>query len=248
LGYINFEDLIMRTLKALSLIGATLALVAAGGARANAVNLLGDGSFDSPTNPLTPVTFGFYANYGPDNTGDTHYAGTSFDSFWTIKGNVDLVETVPSGWVPVSLPYSLDLNGNTNGNPQDAISQTITTVAGKTYNLSFYYSNNSYASPQPAEATVSINGSSFNIFHGGATPTDMNWFFSTGNFTAISNSTTLTFTETDTSPCCNGGIALDNVSVTAVPEPATWGMMILGFMGVGFMAYRRKRNYSFRLA
>jgi hypothetical protein len=28
----------------------------------------------------------------------------------------------------------------------------------------------------------------------------------------------------------------------AVPEPATWAMMILGFMGVGFMAYRRKQT------
>jgi hypothetical protein len=27
---------------------------------------------------------------------------------------------------------------------------------------------------------------------------------------------------------------------TAVPEPSTWAMMILGFVGVGFMAYRRK--------
>jgi hypothetical protein len=26
----------------------------------------------------------------------------------------------------------------------------------------------------------------------------------------------------------------------AVPEPSTWAMMILGFLGVGFMAYRRK--------
>jgi len=30
------------------------------------------------------------------------------------------------------------------------------------------------------------------------------------------------------------------VGVSAVPEPSTWAMMILGFMGVGFMAYRRK--------
>jgi PEP-CTERM motif len=27
---------------------------------------------------------------------------------------------------------------------------------------------------------------------------------------------------------------------TAVPEPSTWAMMILGFAGIGFMAYRRK--------
>jgi PEP-CTERM motif len=30
--------------------------------------------------------------------------------------------------------------------------------------------------------------------------------------------------------------------VAAVPEPSTWAMMILGFAGVGFMAYRRKQN------
>jgi hypothetical protein len=28
--------------------------------------------------------------------------------------------------------------------------------------------------------------------------------------------------------------------VTAVPEPSTWAMMILGFAGVGFLAYRRR--------
>jgi PEP-CTERM motif len=28
--------------------------------------------------------------------------------------------------------------------------------------------------------------------------------------------------------------------VSAVPEPSTWAMMILGFAGIGFMAYRRK--------
>jgi hypothetical protein len=44
----------------------------------------------------------------------------------------------------------------------------------------------------------------------------------------------------------NGGIAM---SVAAVPEPATWAMMILGFAGIGFMAYRRKNGAaSFRVA
>src|SRR5665213_315023 len=35
------------------------------------------------------------------------------------------------------------------------------------------------------------------------------------------------------------------LQVAAVPEPQTWAMMILGFIGVGFMAYRRKSG-SFR--
>jgi hypothetical protein len=33
-----------------------------------------------------------------------------------------------------------------------------------------------------------------------------------------------------------------SVTVSAVPEPSTWAMMILGFMGVGFMAYRRRNQ------
>ncbi|MDR3464473.1 MAG: PEPxxWA-CTERM sorting domain-containing protein [Xanthobacteraceae bacterium] len=28
-------------------------------------------------------------------------------------------------------------------------------------------------------------------------------------------------------------------TVSAIPEPSTWAMMILGFAGVGVMAYRR---------
>ncbi len=31
-------------------------------------------------------------------------------------------------------------------------------------------------------------------------------------------------------------------AIPAVPEPATWAMMILGFAGVGFMAYRRRNQ------
>ncbi|MEH2536001.1 hypothetical protein V1277_004699 [Bradyrhizobium sp. AZCC 1588] len=31
-------------------------------------------------------------------------------------------------------------------------------------------------------------------------------------------------------------------AITAVPEPSTWAMMILGFAGLGFMAYRRSRK------
>lgn len=37
-------------------------------------------------------------------------------------------------------------------------------------------------------------------------------------------------------------------NVAPVPEPSTWAMMILGFVGVGFMAYRRRSGLSVRLA
>jgi PEP-CTERM motif len=42
------------------------------------------------------------------------------------------------------------------------------------------------------------------------------------------------------------GIPGDSLTITditaAVPEPSTWAMMILGFCGIGFMAYCRKQN------
>jgi hypothetical protein len=38
------------------------------------------------------------------------------------------------------------------------------------------------------------------------------------------------------------------IRVSAVPEASTWAMMILGFFGVGFMAYRRKGQAALRLA
>jgi hypothetical protein len=39
-----------------------------------------------------------------------------------------------------------------------------------------------------------------------------------------------------------GGLTIS----TAIPEPSTWAMMILGFMGVGFLAYRRRGQPGFR--
>jgi hypothetical protein len=44
----------------------------------------------------------------------------------------------------------------------------------------------------------------------------------------------------------NIGNILDNVTLsTAVPEPATWGMMLLGFVGLGFAFRKSRRKMSF---
>jgi hypothetical protein len=42
-------------------------------------------------------------------------------------------------------------------------------------------------------------------------------------------------------------LTIDTIA-SGVPEPSTWAMMILGFAGVGFMAYRKKSKPTFRLA
>jgi hypothetical protein len=58
---------------------------------------------------------------------------------------------------------------------------------------------------------------------------------------------------------CTSNSAISGVSISfgtngfevptaAVPEASTWAMMILGFAGVGFLAYRRREQNRFRLA
>jgi hypothetical protein len=50
----------------------------------------------------------------------------------------------------------------------------------------------------------------------------------------------------------DGTFKVDDYTVTiaaAVPEPTTWAMMLLGFAGIGFTAYRKKRTGTqFRVA
>jgi hypothetical protein len=61
-----------------------------------------------------------------------------------------------------------------------------------------------------------------------------------GSFTVSVNDLTISLGD----PNIQGTIAL----TAGVPEPSTWAMMMLGFAGVGFMAYRRKSKPAFRFA
>ena len=88
----------------------------------------------------------------------------------------------------------------------------------------------------------------------GKSLSNMGWTPVSFEFTATGPTATLTFESTTTGLSGNGdyptafGPALDNVTVTAVPEPSTWVMMLLGFVGVGFVAYRRKSKLNLRIA
>jgi len=72
-------------------------------------------------------------------------------------------------------------------------------------------------------------------------------------FIGISDSTAdiskIVFSLTDASSAPND-FALGPIefSASAVPEPSTWAMMLLGFLGLGFVAYRRKSQMAFNAA
>ena len=186
-------------------------------------------------------------------TSDVDYlAGDTSIVGWTIvSGSVDIVPSTGS-WPAYQGNQSLDLDGHSAG----TISQTFDTTAGMTYQLSFAYANNpgggaAAAGDDPGNpvrtATVSVlddGGSTLlsqDIGHEGSTAADMNWTIFTGSFTAHSATTTLVFTSTDPATSY-GGIALDAVSVQAVPEPPGLALVGAGLATLAGYAGWRRRN------
>lgn len=67
-----------------------------------------------------------------------------------------------------------------------------------------------------------------------------NWVQQTVNFT-VNQTTKLTFSAGGTSDSLGGYLDSINLKGTAVPEPATWAMMILGMGAAGAMLRRRRQ-------
>jgi hypothetical protein len=207
-------------------LGLSLLLSASGAA--SAANLLSNGGFENDDAVSTAYP---YYNIGPDLHSDPQ-GGADFavpsDFGWTVSnGNVDIITYTTYGPAPANGGLSgLDLVGYGS---TGEISQTINTVAGQSYDVSFVFENNpGFADPT---AAVVVNFGSIGTVTGvgglGGWQTYTNTFQATGP--------TTTFSLNETLGGSNGGVFLDNISITsAVPEPATWALMLLGFGAIGW--------------
>jgi hypothetical protein len=82
------------------------------------------------------------------------------------------------------------------------------------------------------------NGGAANVYEG------LRASFGCGAFGPAVCGTTANFVSNDGA---DSFVAFDALT-PGVPEASSWAMMILGFFGIGFMAYRRKGQGAFRLA
>lgn len=195
-------------------------------AAANAAVTVVNGSFEQGTDPGTFITLA---------PGSTAITG------WTVGGNRGTgIDYIGSYWEASDGDRSIDLSGNGPG----TLSQVLTGLTvGQSYQVNFDLAGNPDGGQGVKLALVQavIGGApgieQFTV-DASTSRQDMNWSTRLYRFTAQGTSATLTFSSlTDTA----FGPALDNVGIAAVPEPASWAMMIMGVGLVGGALRSRRR-------
>jgi choice-of-anchor C domain-containing protein len=193
-------------------VGAFATIAVFGSANA-ATNLIINGDFETFSG--NPVSGFKTVNAGDSALGNWLVGGTSID---VINGAYGAI----SG-------NSIDMLGTPG---PGSLSQKFTTTVGSLYSLAFDLSRNPGSSAD-SSMTVGVAGNTYAY-----TGTDLMTHY-TKSFTALTGMTTLTF---NSAAAGYSGPVLDNVSVSAVPEPSTYALMLGGLGLMGFMARRRKQG------
>ena len=159
-------------------------------------------------------------------------AGLTFADGWTGGPTIE-IQTNNIAGAPFSSPNLVELD--TTGN-----SSMFVTLGGVgRYTISYYYSPRINQPSTTNGISLSLGSTlldSVTATGGGST----SWALHTVNFTNLVAGTNLTFAALGTSDGVGG--YLDNITLSAVPEPTTWGLMIAGFAMTGFAARRRARG------
>jgi hypothetical protein len=136
----------------------------------------------------------------------------------------------------------LEMDSHLNGPGSVAIQQTITTVAGAQYDLTFAFAGRPGEGSTQNVLDVGINGAMTRYSKGSTSPT-LNWEYFTLSFIGTGSDVIYFADGGLATPGINNtlGTLLDDVSVTAqaVPEPGTLGLFGIGMLGLAFAARRR---------
>ncbi len=213
------------------LIAAAMAAAGLAAAAPASAASITNGSFELGTNP--GATFSTLA------------AGSGAITGWTVGGFG--VDYIGGYWNASDGVRSVDLSALSAG----GVSQNITTVAGQKYKVTFDMAGNPDGGLGNRIMVITSNGFNpqINNFTVGAanTKTNMGWQSMSYMFTAGPGTVTnIAFASDEYNPY---GPALDNVGISsAVPEPTTWALMILGFGAAGGMIRVSRRRQALLLA
>jgi hypothetical protein len=213
-------------------------------------NLILNGSFESSgiTGTNTPSFVYYNANnqianwtiYGGDINANPNFTQV------TIHKAPEVGNAIPNSTFNFAQDgnYYLDLSGQgTHG----LIYQDFATVIGTQYELSFYIGASNDHAPS-AIINVKLDGAT-SLLNTTLTPnapiTNIDWSYQTFPFTADSSTTRLSFFDVGLSGFNdslrdNNTSFIDNISVTPVPEPSTYGV-IFGVAMLGLALLRRRK-------
>jgi hypothetical protein len=197
------------------------------------------------------------------NTGVDGVAG-GLDQAWSIVGGTNTA-TAPAAYITTAgLPGSWLTNSPVSqwDTPSSPITGALdpTTNGNYVYQTTFNFNSTSgfftgrFAADNEV-ASITLNGTTTiytgPIYTGSGTPsqfTSWNSFLYSGAL--VNGTNTLDFDVVNYAQSGGGNPSGLNVEflTSGVPEASTWAMMIMGFAGIGLLAYRRKRAPSFRLA
>ena len=209
--------------------GCVAAFAASGSARA-ATNLITNGGFELTNNG---------------------YSETDTPVGWTNIGHTDGVIAYSVFNTPAydgSYYYDEGGYGDAANGPGDGIEQTVATVAGQQYTLTFGLSQENESGTEIADVTIGSQETQYTL-----TPTsnygEFQLPFTTYqiSYTADSPTTTIAFTTDAPAPSLGDndplidGISFSGPSVSSAPEPSTWALMIAG-VGLAGAALRLGRR------
>ena len=222
-----------------------VAMTLAGSSLAHA-NLIVNGSFELPVVDAGDMC-------GPYSYCRAFTPGDTIDG-WTVVGNggvagtamvISNAYTEPDNGDGQTLHFdaedgiqSIDLTGEGNQGTSNGIKQTVATIPGTMYQLTFEVGHQYDQAPgYPGAASVSLwldlmnNGASeVGVYSNDAdTPEDITWESFQFDFEALDTVTTIAFLNA--TPVGNNFAGLDNVDLVALlPEPSSLWLAVTGMM------------------
>ena len=179
--------------------------------------------------------------------GNVYFAGQSIDGgSWNVTNGAVYIDTLDPYVYAGSNSVNLTL---ANLYVPNSLEQTLTTTVGQTYTVNFWANSDSANTFSLTENGSALTGSPTSIVDNGfpGTITNSSLFVDyTGEFTATSTTTALTFTAPGDPiiGSTDGSVMIDDVGISATPEPGSIVLTLTGMIGLGLLAARKRLGRS----